>query len=227
VGNGADPRCPDHRCGYRTAHAGARIGLIDVAGFRRLFRIKRSDFVFAAITTVGVLACGTLIGVGIAVLASLLDVARRAMNPRGVVLGRLPGSDRYSDIDEHPDGETTPGLVVCRFDAPLFLANVEGLIAQIEDLLATTDPPPTAVLISAEAITDIDVTALDAETAYVAELRERGIGFAVARLKANVFDQLERADAVAAFADRYFLETDDGVDAFRAGEFGVKGDTTG
>jgi SulP family sulfate permease len=202
------------------------IGLIDVAGFRRLYEVKRSDFVFAATTTAGVLVFGMLIGVGVAVLVSLLDVARRAMYPNSSVLGRVPGSDRYSDVDEYPGSETTPGLVVCRFDAPLFFANVDGLIARIDELLVSTDPSPTAVLISAEAITDIDVTALDAVTAYVAELRDRGITVAVARLKADVLAQLERADAVTAFADRYFLETDDGVEAFRDGELGGQPDAT-
>ena len=200
------------------------IGLVDIAGFRRLYAVKRSDFTFAAITTAGVLVFGMLIGVGIAVLASLLDVARRAMHPNSSVLGRVPGSDRYSDVDEHPGSETTPGLVVCRFDAPLFFANVDGLIERIDGLLVDVDPPPTAVLISAEAITDIDVTAIDAFTAYVTELHGRGITVAVARLKTDVLAQLERADAVAAFADRYFLETDDGVDAFRDGELGGQPD---
>jgi SulP family sulfate permease len=200
------------------------VGLVDVAGFRRLYTIKRSDFVLAAITTIGVLVFGMLIGVGIAVMASLFDVARRAMNPKGAVLGRLLGSDRYSDIEEHPDGETTPGLIICRFDAPLFFANVGGLMELIDELLSNADPPPTAVLISAEAITDIDVTALDALTAYVAELRGRGIGFAVARLKADVLEQLERAGVVADFADAYYLETADGVEAYRAGDFGRTSD---
>jgi SulP family sulfate permease len=196
------------------------IGLIDVVGFRRLHAVKRSDFVFAAITTAGVLVFGMLIGVGVAVLVSLLDVARRAMRPKTAVLGRVPGSDRYSDTDEHPDNEATPGLVVCRFDAPLFFANVDALIERIDALLTDTDPTPTAVLISAEAITDIDVTALDVFTAYVAELRARRIGVGVARMKADVLDQIERAGAVLAFADSYYLETDDGVEAYRAGELG-------
>jgi SulP family sulfate permease len=196
------------------------LGLIDVAGFRRLWRIRRSDFIFAAVTAGGVLVFGMLVGVGLAVLLSLSDVARRAMMPKTAVLARVPGSSRYSDYDEYPDGETTPGLVVYRFDAPLIFVNVDGLTEEIDALIAEADPPATAVLVSAESITDLDITALDAITDYVEKLRGRGIAFAVARLKTDLVEQLERAEAVDAFADAYYLEIDDGVEAYQAGELG-------
>jgi SulP family sulfate permease len=151
--------------------------------------------VFAAVTTIAVLVFGMLIGVGVAVIASLFDVARRAMTPATSTLVRVPNSDRYSDIAEHPDGESTPGLAIYRFDAPLFFANVDQFIEDVEALIASGDPAPGAVLVSAEAITDLDVTALDAIIAYVVELRERGVGFAVARLKSDLRDALDRAGA--------------------------------
>ena len=136
---------------------------------------------------------------------------------------RTPAIDigDYADKDEHPDGETTPGLVIYRFDAPLIFVNIDGLTEEIDTLLAEADPPATAVLVSAESITDLDITALDAITDYVEELRGRGIGFAVARLKSDLVEELERAEATDAFADAYFLETDDGVHAYLAGEFGA------
>lgn len=195
------------------------VGLVDVAGARRLWSIRRSDFVFAAVTASAVLVFGMLIGVGVAVIASLFDVARRAMSPVTATLVRVPGSDRYSDIAAYPDGESTPGLVIYRFDAPLFFANVDRLIDDIDALIADADPTADAVLVSAEAMTDLDITALDAMTGYVETLRERGIQFAVARLKSDLSDELERADAVGAFADGYFLEIDDGVEAYRSGGF--------
>jgi SulP family sulfate permease len=195
------------------------LGLVDMAGFRRLRTIRRSDFVFAAITTIAVLVFGMLVGVGVAVVASLFDVARRAMKPATSTLVRVPNSNRYSDLVEHPDGESTPGLTIYRFDAPLFFANVDQFIEDVDALIAHGDPAPDAVLVSAEAITDLDVTALDAMTAYVVELRGRGVGFAVARLKSDLRDELERADATADFADAYYLEIDDGVEAYRAGVF--------
>jgi len=199
------------------------IGLVDIAGFRRLWVIRRSDFVFAAVTTGAVLAFGMLIGVGVAVIASLFDVARRAMQPATSTLVRVPNSDRYSDVAEHPDGESTPGLAIYRFDAPLIFANVARFIEDIDGLVAGSDQAPDAVLVSAEAINDLDVTALDAITDFVAELRERGVGFAVARLKSALRDQLERAGALEDFADAYYLEIDDGVEAYRAGGFSRSG----
>ena len=197
------------------------VGLVDVAGARRLWVIRRSDFVFAAVTTVGVLVFGMLVGVGIAVIASLFDVARRAMSPATSTLVRVPGTDRYSDLETYPDGQSTAGLVVYRFDAPLIFANVARLIEDVDALLADTDPAADAVLVSAEAISDLDVTALDAMTDYVAELRGRDISFAFARLKADLREQIARADALDAFADAYYLEIDDGVEAYRSGSFGT------
>ena len=98
--------------------------------------------------------------------------------------------------------------------------NVDGLTEEIDELIAEADPPATAVLVSAESITDLDITALDAITDYVEKLRGRGIAFAVARLKSDLAEQLERAEAVDAFADAYYLEIDDGVEAYQAGELG-------
>lgn len=196
------------------------IGLIDITGFRRLWRIKRSDFVYALITTIGVVFLGMLAGVFVAVLLSLFDVARRALKPNTAVLVRIPGTDRYADEDSFPDGEHVPGLIIYRFDGPLMFANVDIAIEELDDLLDTTDPPATAVLFSAEAVTDIDVTALDALAGYVGELRERGVAVGVARLKSEVTEQMERAYPLRDFADATFLEVDDGVDAFVNGSFG-------
>jgi SulP family sulfate permease len=196
--------------------------LIDIQGFRRLWRIKRSDFVFAAITTAGVVIFGMLIGVGIAVLMSLFDVARRTLRPHTAVLVRVPGSDRYADEAELSGTSRVRGLVAYRFDAPLIFANVAVFTDQIDSLIREATPPTTAVLISAEAVTDLDVTALDALVGYVEGLHERGIAVGMARLKTEILDQLERADAVRAFADAYYLEIDDGVEAYEAGTLTIR-----
>ncbi len=197
------------------------IGLIDLPGFRRLWRIRRSDFAFAAITAVGVVALGMLVGVFIAVLLSLFDVARRALRPHTAELVLEPGTDRYRDSDEvGDDGEPVPGLVIYRFDAPMIFANVEIAIEEIDGLLEAADPPAEGVIISAEAVTDIDVTAIDALAAYRTDLSERGVTLVVARLKADVEDQLVRAEVMQLIADVSYLEVDDAVEAFNTGEFG-------
>lgn len=194
------------------------IGLIDVPGFRRLWRIRRSDFTFAAITTVGVVALGMLAGVFIAVVLSLFDVARRALTPHTAALIREPGTDRYRDSEEVDGGDSVPGMVIYRFDAPLIFANVDIAIEQIDALIATAAEPVSVVVISGEAVTDIDITAIDAIVGYRDELNERGIRLVVARLKADVVDQLETADVLDSMADHSFLEVDDAVAAFKRGD---------
>lgn len=194
--------------------------LIDVAGFRWLWHVRRWDFAFAAIATTGVVSLGMLAGVFLAVLLSLFDVARRALTPNTAVLVKVPGTDRYRDETEVEDGQPVPGLLVYRFDAPLIFANFDVAIDDIDKLIGESLTPIEAVLISAEAITDIDTTALDGLNDYVAELRDRGIAVGIARLKAEVADQLERAKVLADIAGVVFLEVDDGVAAFQEGAFG-------
>lgn len=198
------------------------IGLIDVAGFKRLWRIKRSDFAYAAITTVGVVFVGMLAGVFIAVLLSLFDVARRALQPSTAVLVRVPGTDRYADQDSFPDGERVAGLIIYRFDGPLMFANVDVAIDELQELIEASDPPTSAVLFSAEAVTDIDVTALDTIAERVAELRQAEIAIGFARLKSEVVEQIERAFPIEELADATYLEVDDGVEAFANGIFGQR-----
>ncbi len=195
------------------------IGLIDLSGFRRLWHIRRTDFVFAAITTVGVVTVGMLAGVLIAVILSLFDVTRRALTPHTAVLVREPGTDRFRDRDEVEDGRGVPGLLVYRFDAPLIFANVDVAIDEMKELLETTEPSVQAVLLSAEAVTDIDITAIDALDGFFDQLRESGIAVGIARLKGGVADQLGRAGVLADSGNLY-LEVDDGVDAYLSGHFG-------
>jgi MFS superfamily sulfate permease-like transporter len=197
------------------------IFLIDVAGFRRLWHVRRWDFAFAAIATTGVVFLGMLAGVFIAVLLSLFDVARRALTPKTAVLVQVPGTDRFRDEAEVEDGQQVPGLLVYRFDAPLIFANFDVAIEEIKAHIRQAPAPVTGVLISAEAITDIDITALDGLDDYVTDLRARGVAVGIARLKTEVADQLERAGVLAGISEAVYLEVDDGVEAFKRGDFGA------
>ncbi len=97
----------------------AGIGLFDIPELKRLWRIQRADFVLAIITALAVAVIGMLPGILIAVVLSLLDVARRSSWPHTAVLVRVPGTHRFLDTDRVEDGELIPGLVIYRFDAPL------------------------------------------------------------------------------------------------------------
>ena len=98
--------------------ASARI--VDVTALRRLWRVRRSDFVLAAVTACGVLVVGVLPGIGVGVAVSLLEVLRRAILPPTAVLGRVSGRTTWRSVDNYDATRTVAGLVVYRFDAPLF-----------------------------------------------------------------------------------------------------------
>ena len=158
--------------------------LIDVAALRRLWRVRTSDFVLALVTLAGVLTLGVLAGILVGVVASLLEVLRRAVMPHTAVLGRLEGPIRaYRDIDRHDLAETVPGLVVYRFDAPLFFANVDVFRKQILQLVDGAPEHVHAVVVNAEAIYDIDTTGIDMLMRLLDELDERSVQMSFARVK--------------------------------------------
>ncbi|NUT32446.1 MAG: STAS domain-containing protein, partial [Hamadaea sp.] len=130
--------------------------LVDVAAFRRLWRIRRADFVLAAVTAIGVLAFGVLEGIVVGVVVSLLEVLRRAVMPYTAVLGRTGEQHAYRDVVNYRDAETLPGLVVYRFDAPLFFANADVLRGELRRLIADGEPPVRQIVLDAEAVYDMD-----------------------------------------------------------------------
>ena len=195
------------------------IGLIDVDRYRLLWRARKSDFAYAVATLVGVVVMGMLPGVAIAIALSLFDVARRAMTPETGEVVRIPGTDAYVGRSYVVGGEQIPGLVIYRFDAPLIFANVDQLVEEVSDLVTDADPPAEAVLIAADAITDIDITAYQSLSDFVDELRERGVRVAIARMAPGLYFQLVRAGSVLDVCDAVYYEVDDGVAAFNEGRF--------
>jgi MFS superfamily sulfate permease-like transporter len=106
----------------------------------------------------GVALLGVLPGIGIAVGLSNLNVFRRAWRPYRTTLGRVDGLDGYHDVRSYPDADQLPGLVIYRFDAPLFFANAKTFRDDVLHMARAT-PPPTWIVVAAEPITDLDMTA--------------------------------------------------------------------
>ena len=104
----------------------AALRLVDIAGFRRIARFRRSEAAIAVVTMVAVLTVGVLYGVLVAVGLSVLDLLRRVARPHDGVLGYVPGIAGMHDIDDYPDARPVPGLLVYRYDAPLCFANAEN-----------------------------------------------------------------------------------------------------
>jgi sulfate permease, SulP family len=169
----------------------AAVRLIDVAGFRRLAAFRRNELLLAIVACAGVLVVDILYGVLLAVGLSVAEMLYRVARPHDAIQGLVPGLAGMHDVDDYPEAHTIPGLVVYRYDSPLFFANAENFRRRA--LAAVTDQlePVAWFVLNVEANVEVDITALDAVEALRAELAERGVVFALARVKRDLLDQLD------------------------------------
>jgi high affinity sulfate transporter 1 len=193
----------------------ASVSLADVPGTIRLWHQRRIEFLLSMTAFLGVALLGVLAGIAVAVGLSILNVFRRAWWPYQTTLGRVPGMAGQHDRQLHPDAEEIPGLVIFRFDGPLFFANARTFRDQIRRL-AAADPRPRWILIAAEPITDVDTTAADMLVDLDGELNAAGTSLAFAELKEPVRAKLERYELIGPLNRDHFFETlDSAVDTFR------------
>ena len=168
----------------------AAFSLAEIAAARKLWSQRRMEFWLSIAATLAVAVLGVLPGIGVAVGLSILNVFRRAWWPYQAVLGREKGNPGYHDITHRPRLTSMPGLIIFRFDAPLFFANARTFAEQVTRL-ASTDPSPKWILVAAEPISDIDTTAADMLADLVTDLEDRGTTLAFAELKSVVKRKLE------------------------------------
>lgn len=194
----------------------AALRLIELSEFRRIASFRRSELLLAVATTIGVVALGVLYGVLVAVGLSVIDLLRRVARPHDGILGYVPGIAGMHDIDDYPDARPVPGLVVYRYDSPLFFANAEDFHRRA---LAAADDSPTPVrwlLLNTEANVEIDITAIDALDALREDLAARGIVLALARVKQDLRDDLEAAGFLERLGPgRVFYTLPTAVEAFK------------
>jgi high affinity sulfate transporter 1 len=170
----------------------ASISLFDVAELRRLFRVRKSEFVLAVACALGVALVGVLEGIVIAVILSMLYIFRKAWSPYSTVLGKPEGVPGFHDIKHYPDAQQEPGLIILRWSAPLFFANANVFRDRIRQLVADAPEKPKWILVAAEPITDIDTTAGSMLHDLDLELNAAGIRFAFAELQSGVADAIVR-----------------------------------
>lgn len=167
--------------------------LIDPAELRSLWRTRRVDFVLAVATFAGVMVFDVLAGIAIGVLASLIEVMRRAIAPHRAVLGIVPGElPTFRDIENYDDAEVQPGLVVYRFDAPIFFANADAFRDDVLRLVREAKAPVRMFVIDAEAIYDVDTTGARMLSRLLDDLEPSGVRFAMARVRTSVREMLRR-----------------------------------
>jgi MFS superfamily sulfate permease-like transporter len=181
----------------------AVLGFIDLVGARRLRRWRRSEFYVAMVAFSGVAVLGVLWGVGIAIALSLLVFVQRAWRPHDAVLARVDNLKGYHDVERYPDARRIPGLVLYRFDAPLFFANADYFRSRVRALARAGDP--AWIVIAAEPITDIDATAGEMLGGLDDELTAAGVVLAFAELKDPARDRLRSYGILDAIgAERFF-----------------------
>ncbi len=201
----------------------AVVHLVDVRGLRRLRRTDSTDFVLALLCFAGVLVFGLLIGLAIAVTLSLLALVYRAYRPSYAVLGRAPGAVddellRYRGIEDHPDAQTFPGLVILRIDGELFFANARWFRDTVRALVHDQTPPVRELLVHVGATPHIDTTAAVMLKELVGELRDAGVSLGFARATTGLVHDLERNGIAQLIGDDRFFDTvAAGVDDFLHG----------
>jgi high affinity sulfate transporter 1 len=184
----------------------AALSLADLAGMKRLWEVRRTEFGLSIAAFFGVAVLGVLPGIAIAVGLSILNVFRRSWWPYSTSLGQVEGIPGYHDVRSYPNAELIEGLIVFRFDAPLFFANARSFRQQVREL-AVADPPPRWIVVAAEPITDVDTTAADMLEDLDESLNGQGISLVFAELKDPVRAKIERYELTRTIDPTHFFPT--------------------
>jgi MFS superfamily sulfate permease-like transporter len=194
----------------------AALSLADVPATARLWHQRKVEFSLSIVAFLGVALLGVLPGIAIAVGLSILNVFRRAWRPYQTTLGLVEGLAGYHDVRSYPAARQLPGLVIYRFDAPLFFANVKSFRDEITTV-ARRDPSPQWIVVAAEPITDVDTTAADVLFDLDRLLDDRGQTLVFAELKDPVRRKIERYGLAREIEPQHFFPTvEAAVDAWRS-----------
>lgn len=185
----------------------AAFTLIDLPALVRLLRVRRSEFFLSLAAFVAVALLGPVSGVVVAITLSVLDFLRRSWMPHTAELVRVDGLKGYHELERHPEGRRVPGLLLYRFDAPMYFANAHYFADDLGRRVGESPTPVTCVIITAEPMTDIDTTAADVLRELFDDLGERGIEVRFAELKGHVRDQLLTYDVLTDSSPSRFART--------------------
>jgi MFS superfamily sulfate permease-like transporter len=193
------------------------IGLIEVADLRRIYRIQQWEFWLSMACFAGVAVFGAIPGIVLAIVLAVIEFLWDGWRPHSAVLGQVDHLKGYHDISRHPDARLIPGLVLFRWDAPLFFANAEFFQDRVHAAIASSPTPVRWLVVTAEPVTSIDVTSADALCELDDSLRAAGIQMCFAEMKDPVKEKLKRLGVMACFGDRpLFATIEEAVAAFLA-----------
>jgi MFS superfamily sulfate permease-like transporter len=183
------------------------IGLIEISDLRRIYRIQRWEFWLSMTCFVGVAVFGAIPGIAIAIVIAVIEFLWDGWRPHSAVLGRTDHVKGYHDITRYPEAHRIPGLVLFRWDAPLFFANAEFFHDRVLDAVATSPTPVRWLVIAAEPVTSIDVTAADIIGELDDTLHAAGIEMCFAEMKDPVKDKLKRFGLFTRLGEKTFFAT--------------------
>ena len=183
------------------------IGLIEVSDLRRIYRIQRWEFWLSMTCLAGVMAFGAIPGIAIAIVIAVIEFLWDGWRPHSAVLGRAEQVKGYHDISRYPNARQIPGLVLFRWDAPLFFANAELFHDRVLDAIASSPTPVVQMVVAAEPVTSIDVTAADVLSELHETLQQDGVELCFAEMKDPVKDKMRRFGLMARFGEDAFFAT--------------------
>ena len=183
------------------------IGLIEIADLRRIYRIQRWEFWLSIVCFAGVAVFGAIEGIAIAVVIAVIEFLWDGWRPHSAVLGRADGVKGYHDITRYPQARLIPGLVLFRWDAPLFFANAELFHERVLKAVADAPGPVSWVVVAAEPVTSVDVTAADMIGELDEALAAEGIELCFAEMKDPVKDKLKRFGLMIRLGQDAFFPT--------------------
>jgi high affinity sulfate transporter 1 len=183
------------------------LALIEIKDLRRIYRIQRWEFWLSIGCMVGVAVLGAIEGIGLAIVMAVIEFLWDGWRPYFAVLGRVDGIKGYHDISRYPQARLIPGLVLFRWDAPLFFANAELFRDHALDAVAASPGPVRWLVVSAEPVTSVDVTAADILEELHCTLQAAGIALCFAEMKDPVKDKLKRFGLFPRFGEQRFFAT--------------------
>jgi len=183
------------------------IGLFEITDLVRIFHIQRWEFWLSIVCFLGVAVFGAIPGIGLAIAIAVMAFLWNGWRPYSAVLGRPNGVEGYHDIARYPDAHQIPGLVLFRWDAPLFFANAELFRERVLNAVAKSSTPVRRVVVAAEPVTGIDITAADALAELDEALSSAGIELCFAELKDPVKDKLKRFGLFSMIGEKSFFPT--------------------
>lgn len=186
----------------------AAISLFEVDDLRRIYRIQRWEFWLSIACFAGVIVLGPIQGIVLAIVIAVIEFLWSGWRPYSAVLGRVDGLKGYHDITRHPDARVIPGLVLLRWDAPLFFANAELFRDRVLGAVAAALPTPVRrLVVDAEPITNVDITAADILAELDETLHAADIELCFAELKDPVKDKLKRFGLFSRLGEERFFPT--------------------